>query len=80
MFSDERERQLFEERASAPSIQAWAAWVDEQGRLDRTSFGARVLLSLGRRMIIIGLRLTERFGSPAEQARLPLSRRDRVYN
>lgn len=69
MFNDERERQLFELRSSSPSIQAWAARLDEEAMRDRKSPWARVLWTLGSGLIAFGSKLMERFGSSGKQPR-----------
>ena len=67
MFNDERERLMNERDPYGESIQDWAIRVQEQHI--RHSLRSRVLKATGKELILLGEKLTERFGAGREEAR-----------
>lgn len=85
MFNDEMERELLSQNHESMSIQSWAAQLAQEAQnhqSEERNLSWRYLLNaVGRSLITFGSSLTQRFGSPEDNARgyVPTPQ-DRAYN
>ena len=86
MFNDELERELLSQDHESMSIQSWAAQLAQENQSyhptsERSLFWRHLLNAVGNRLIRFGSTLTQRFGSPEDNARdyVPTPQ-DRAYN